>query len=114
MNIAYEIIGEFIQALGIAIVLVSQAFFVWKARKKYGSLGTAFLEIQAMRWYMNPEDVEKTSKDKQKLKEALKGFPHAELLYHDFKYSVIGLIITLVGLIIAMFEGSIAIPQFQL
>lgn len=113
MDIAYEIIGEFIQTLGIVIVLISQAFFVWKARKKYGSLGMAFLEIQAMRWYMNPEDAEKTSKDKQKLKEALKNFPHAELLYDNFRYSVIGLIITLIGLIIAMFEGSITTPQIQ-
>lgn len=111
MNITYEIIGEFVQILGIAIVLITQAFFIWKARKKYGSLGTAFLEIQAMRFYMNDEDVKKTVKDKKKLKEALKKFPHAGLLYHDFKYSVIGLIITLMGLIIAMFEGSIIIPN---
>ena len=104
MNIAYEIIGEFIQALGIAIVLVSQAFFVWKARKEYGSLGTAFLEIQATKFYMNKEEVKETVKDKQKLKEAFQKFPHAELLYNDFKYSVIGLVITLIGLIIAMLD----------
>lgn len=104
MTITYEIIGELLQALGVAIVLVSQAFFVWKTRKKYESLGTAFLEIQAMRFYMNDEDVKKTVKDKQKLKEAFEKFPHAKLLYDDFKYSVIGLIITLVGLIIEMFE----------
>lgn len=107
MNLTFEIIGEFLQVLGVAIVLVSQAFFIWKARKKYGSLGTAFLEIQAMRFYMDDEDVKKTVEDKQKLKEALKKFPHAELLYDNFKYSLIGLIITLVGLVIAMFEGSI-------
>lgn len=111
MTITYEIIGELLQAFGVAIVLVTQAFFVWKARKKYGNLGTTFLEIQAMRVYMNDEDVKETVKDKQKLKEALKKFPHAKLLYDNFRYSVIGLIITLVGLIISMFEGSIIIPN---
>lgn len=103
MAVTYETIGEFLQAVGVAIVLVSQAFFLWKAYKKYGSLGTAFLEIQAARCYMNDEDVEKTVKDKQKLKEALQNFPHASWLYDDFRYSVVGLILTLVGLIIARF-----------
>lgn len=110
MNIPYEIIGEVLQIIGVVVVLVSQIFFILRVRKKYGRLGTAFLEIQATRQYMNDEKVKKTAKDKQKLKEALKLFPHAELLYDNFKYSLIGLIITLVGLIIALFEGSIQLP----
>jgi hypothetical protein len=110
MNITYEIIGELLQALGVVVILVGQAFFVSKARKQYGRLGTAFLEIQATRVYMNDDDVKETVKDKQKLKEAFEKYPHAELLYDDFRYSVFGLIITLAGLIIAMLEGSIAIP----
>ena len=113
MHITYEIIGTFLQILGVVVILASQAVFVWKTRKKYGSLGTAFLEIQAMRCYMNDEQVKETVKDKQKLKEALEKFPHAKLLYDDFKYSVIGLVITLVGLIVEMVEGSIVI-QLQL
>jgi len=40
----YELIGELLQAFGVLVILSSQAFFVWKARKKPGSLGTAFLE----------------------------------------------------------------------
>jgi hypothetical protein len=98
----YEIIGQLVQALGIGIVLASQGVFVYYARKKYGSLGTAFLEIQAMRVYMNDDEVKETAKDKQKLKKALKKFPHAKLLYDDFRYSIIGLITTLVGLIVSM------------
>jgi hypothetical protein len=113
MHITYEIIGTLLQALGVVMVLGSQAFFVRRARKKHGSLGTAFLEIQAMRVYMNPEKVKETVRNKQKLKEAFEKFPHAKLLYDDFKYTVIGLVITLVGLIIEMFEGSIVI-QFRL
>ena len=102
MNITYEIIGQLLQVLGLVIVLGSQAFFAWRAHKEYGSLGTAFLEIQAMRSYMNEEQVKETVKDKQKLQEALEKFPHAKLLYDDFKYSVIGLVITLVGLVISI------------
>jgi len=92
-------IGLVLEAFGIAIILGTQAVFVLKARKKYGSIGTAFLMITAMRWGMNKEKVEETVKDKQKLKEALKKFPHAEWLYEDFKYSVIGLTVGLLGLL---------------
>lgn len=108
MEITYELIGEIFQATGVLIILITQAFFVRKARKKYGSIGTAFLEIQAAR-LISDEYVKKTAKDKQKLKEALKLFPHAKLLYDDFKYSLIGLIITLAGLIISMFDGSMVL-----
>lgn len=109
MSITYDLIGTLLQALGVVVVLGSQAVFIWKTRKKYGSLGTAFLEIQAMRCYMNDEQVKETVKNKRKLKEALEKFPHAKLLYDDFKYTVFGLVITLAGLIIEMFEGSIVI-----
>jgi len=51
---------------------------------------------------MNVEKVKETVKDKQKLKEAFKKFPHANLLYDNFKYSVVGLIVTLAGLIISV------------
>ena len=109
MEITCELIGIILQTLGVGIVLGSQVVFVWKARKRYGNLGTAFLEIQSTRVYMNNEKVKETVKDKQKLKEALEKFPHAKLLYDDFKITVIGLVVTIVGLILSMFEGSIVI-----
>jgi len=65
MNIPYEIIGMLLQALGVIIVLGSQVLFVWGARKKHKSLGTAFLEIQAAKFYMNKEQVKETSRDKK-------------------------------------------------
>ena len=93
------LIGLVLETLGIAIILGSQVVFIWKAHRKYGSLGTAFLEIQATRIYMNREKVEETVRHKHKLKEALEKFPHAKLLYDNFKYSVVGLIVGILGLL---------------
>ncbi len=77
MHITYETIGMLLQILGVVMVLVSQAFFAQRARKKHRRLPIAFLEIQAMRWGMTKEQIEETAKDKQKLKEAFNKFPLA-------------------------------------
>jgi len=98
------LIGLILEALGIVIVLGSQVIFILKARKKYGSLGTAFLEIQATRIYMDDEKVQETVKDKQKLKKAFGKFPHAELLYDNFKYSVVGLEVSFLGLVCQLID----------
>jgi len=102
MNITYQIIGQSIQVIGIVIVLGSQALFVWRVRKKYGSLKTAFLEIQLPAKVYDPKEIKETARDKQKLKRAFEEHPHAHMLYENFKWTVFGLIFTLVGLIVSM------------
>lgn len=109
MNITYEIIGQLIQALGVFVVLGSQVLFVWRVRKKYGSLRTAFLEIQLPAKVYDEKEIKETARDKQKLKKAFEEHPHAHLLYQNFKWTVFGLIFTLAGLIVSMIEGNLII-----
>ena len=66
---------------------------------------------------MDKEKVEESVKDKQKLKEAFEKFPHARLLYDDFKSSVIGLIVSFLGLLCQLldpyfYEIIKALPAF--
>lgn len=104
-----EVFGLVLETLGIIIILGTQAIFFWRVREKYGSLGTAFLDIEATRIAMDEDKLEETARDKQKLKEAFKRHPHAKLLYENFKYSVFGLIVGVVGLILQL-VGNVPIP----
>jgi len=96
-----ELIGLLFQTVGIFIVLASQVIFCFGARKEYGSVKKAFLSISFPRVAMSEEQLRRLSR--AELDEALKKFPLAELLYDDLRFSVIGLVFTLIGTIIPLF-----------
>ena len=103
MCLTFDLIGEILQVIGVVVVLGSQLVFVVKARRKYKNLQTAFLDITAARYCFTDEEFKELSKNKEKLRQAFGEFPHAKILYEDFIVSIFGLIITLAGLIIALF-----------
>jgi len=91
-----QIAGWIVQLVGIIIVLGNQASFYLKTKKNNGSVVKAFYEISAMRWGMNDKELEKASDEK--IKET---FPLTKWLYSNYRNSIIGAILTLVGVIIS-------------
>lgn len=109
MNITYEIVGEVLQIIGVAIVLCSQARFWFRARGKCGSLEKAFFEMISVVRVRDDRKITEVSEEELEEK-----FPEwwtlAEYLSEDIKTTAIGLVVTLIGLVIALFEGSIQLP----
>lgn len=103
MEITLEALGLFLQILGVIIILISQAVFVIRAYKKFGSLKKAFVNLSIPRVGIDDEDFEKIPNEE--LKKALRILPLAGLLYDDFRSSIFGLILTLIGLILSIFKG---------
>jgi hypothetical protein len=87
------------QILGVLIVLISQARFVYKSRKESGSLKKAFFEMVSV--VRVRENVKETPEEELK-----KTYPEwwalADYLSENIRDTAIGLMFTLVGLV---FEG---------
>lgn len=120
MNITYEIIGEVLQIFGVAIVLLSQVLFGYKAWRKCGSMKKTFFAMISVARLKGEELLTKEKDDYEKLKKQSdeylkKTFPEwytlADYLSKDIWITAIGLVVTLIGLIIALFEGSIQFPN---
>ena len=116
MNITYEIIGELLQVFGVAVVLLSQVLFGYKAWRKCGSMKkTFFAMISVVRvkgddlLTEEEDDYEKLKKqtDKYLKKTYQEWYTLADYLSKDIWITAIGLVVTLIGLIIALFKGSI-------
>jgi hypothetical protein len=85
-----------LQLLGAAIVFGSNVWFYQKARTgKYRNVKKKFVEITATRWAMTEKELEEADAD-----EALRKFPLADLLYRNYRDTVVGIILTLIGVII--------------
>lgn len=82
-----------LQLVGVLILLVSNALF-YRNSRKYGGLKKAFVEYAATRFAMTDEELEKADPD-----EVLKTFPLAGVLYRNYRNSIIGVSITLIGVV---------------
>lgn len=106
MNITFEAFGEILQIIGVAVVLCSQARFWLRAREKCGSLEKAFFEMISTTRVRDDRKVTERSE-----KELEKKFPEwwalSTYLSEDIRTTIVGLVVTLIGLVIALFEGSI-------
>ena len=89
-----ERLGLVLQISGLLMILGSQIWFLYRARRKYGSLRRAFLALTFPR-----EGVQYRAAlaDKSETKKTLQYFPLAKFLYEDLLISVIGVAIALVG-----------------
>jgi hypothetical protein len=74
MCLTFQLVGQLVQITGVIIVWVSQLVFVWKAHKKYGSLGVAFLVISAPQISMEIDEIKETAKNKKSSGKLSKGF----------------------------------------
>lgn len=97
MEIVFDI-GLLFQILGVLIVLISQVRFVYKSRKKSGSLKKAFF------WMVSAMRVRDERKIRERSEEELKKkFPEwwtlAEYLHENIRDTAVGLMLTLVGLV---------------
>ena len=88
-----------IQIIGVAVVLIPQIHFLWSLKKKYKTLKKGCLEVAAMRWYLGGEIVNMTNEEIDKL---FPKFPLAQYIHSDLRISLVGLVITLAGLVIEL------------
>ena len=95
-------LGSIFQIFGVLIVLLSQVWFGYKAWRKYGSIEKAFFEFLSVT-RVRSKDTIKNSKDELK-----KTFPEwwtlAEYLSNDLRTTGIGLVVTLIGLMLSLFN----------
>jgi hypothetical protein len=119
MNVPYEILGELLQIIGVMIVLLSQVLFGYRAWRKCGSMKKTFFAMISVGRVVGEELLTKGKYDDEKLKKQTddhlkKTFPEwytlAEYLSSDIWITVVGLVVTLVGLAIALLEGSVQLP----
>lgn len=101
-----ESIGLVLQAMGVVIILISQAVFLFRVRRKWGSLKKAFLDLTSPRFAIDDEKL--AEMPKTKLREAFKVFPLAKFLYDDFIISVVGLLCTLLGILLPLLKSLFA------
>lgn len=94
MNEVVTIISLTLQLIGVIFFLSNHVLFYRKARK-FGSLKKGFVDKAFPRWAMSDKQLEESDAE-----EALKGSPLAELLYKNYKNSVIGIVITLIGVLL--------------
>jgi len=95
MIISFEQVGLFLQIIGVLIVLLSQAWFGYRAWRKFRGLRRMFIE------WIHPARIGETEgKSDEYLK---KTFPEewafASYLREDIWFTAIGLVVTLIGLI---------------
>jgi len=113
MEISFEFIANwfnqnidiFLQTLGVTIVLLSQVHFIWKGYRKWGSLKKFLLDLTCPQLGHGEEKLKKLSKEE--LNKDFKRFYLANWLYDDIIYSMIGLALTFLGLLISLIRGSI-------
>ena len=87
-----ERLGLVLQISGLLIILGSQIWLWYRARRKYGSLKRALRDYVRPRERWDYEAAKVLSENN-----TLKPFPLAEFLYEDLVISVIGVVIALVG-----------------
>ena len=92
-------IGAVLQVSGTLFMFGSHAWFYWRAKKRFGSLKKAFYDHSAPRWGMSEEEFEKAEP-----KEVFVKFPLARLLYNNYRNSFVGAALTLVGVIISLWN----------
>jgi hypothetical protein len=94
------------QILGIIVVIVSQIVFVYKAKKKYGSVKKAFLSLNIFPEVIVTDGTEPSEEiknmKKDEVENKIKKFPLAKMLLDDFKISFVGVILTLIGIIVGI------------
>jgi len=86
-----------IQIIGVAVVLIPQIHFLWSLRKKYKSLKRGCLAVTATRETHDPNKL-----TDEEVHEVFPKLPLAEWIYSDLKISLIGLGITLAGLVLEL------------
>ena len=97
MNEIGLILSWILQLVGLLIVLGSNLCFFYKARTgKFGSVKKEFVAKTTIQIGMDDEKLLKTDAD-----EAIKKFHIANLLYTNYRDSMIGVLFTLVGVILA-------------
>ena len=96
-----ELIGQvaktvplILQVFGVLILLYYNALFLRRSRKEYGGLKKSFVDIAAARASMSDEELRKADADV-----ALRTFPLAQFLYRTYRNSMVGVAITLIGVI---------------
>jgi hypothetical protein len=90
------ILSWILQLMGLLIVLGSNLWFFIKARKgKFHSLKKEFVAETRIQWGMDDEKLQNANAD-----ETLKLFRIANLLYGNYRDSVIGVLLTLSGVVI--------------
>ena len=105
VNWLIQNIDIFLQTLGVVIVLLSQVHFIWKGYRKWGSLKKFLLDLTCPRLGHGKEKLKKLSKEE--LNKEFRKFYLANWLYDDIIYSMIGLALTFLGLLISLIKGSI-------
>lgn len=107
-EITFEQIGLTLQILGVVLILGAQILFLWKLRKKWKDLKIGFLDVIATR--LMPSDEELRSMSESERKRTFEKFPLALWLRSNFAESIIGLLLTLVGLLVELLvQGSTVI-----
>jgi len=89
------ILSRILQLIGLLIVVGSNLRFFCKAHKEYGSLKKAFVAMTRIQVAMNDEELQKADAD-----EVIKKFYIANLLYTNYRDSMIGVLFTLAGVIL--------------
>jgi hypothetical protein len=97
-----KLVGYAFQLVGVLVLLTSNTFFYRKAKKQYGSVKKAFVSYMGVRFGYGDDELKKADAD-----EALKKFPLAELLFKNYRNNVIGVIVTMSGVVIS-FIGLLA------
>lgn len=93
-----ERLGLVLQISGLLIIVGSQFWLWYRARKKWGSarpLKKLFLDFVCPRAGYSDEKLIKMSEDEAD--KNIKKFPFAEFLYDDLVISVIGVALALIG-----------------
>ncbi len=97
----FEIVGLGFQILGIIIILMAQVIFYMRARQEYGPvmpMKKAFIHLSCAQ--IGPEKERIKKLNSVETEEKLKLFGIGQFLWEDMKFSLIGLILTIAGLII--------------
>ena len=90
-----------LQAGGVIVILIAQGIFYFKARKEYGpisAISKAFIDMAGARAAAGTEELRKMGSDE--VRKLLEKFTLARFVLEDIQVSVVGLTLTLIGLII--------------
>jgi hypothetical protein len=98
-----KLVGYIFQLIGVSVLLTSNALFYFQAKKQgYGSVKKAFVNHVGAQFAYSHEELQKADAD-----EAIQKFPLAGLLFRNYRNNVIGVIVTMLGVVIS-FVGLLA------
>ena len=89
--------GLFLQLVGVIIILAAQAVFIFRARRRYRRVKGAFLDMVLSR--VGP-DKEVWNMTEAEVNDSIKLHPLAGFLWDDFWVSLLGLVLTFLGLVV--------------